>query len=74
MGKRLGDLGPARLKELQPSKKILAIRFSEKDLAELKRRAGIYAGGNVSAWIRYSALTHEPKREELADGEENQRA
>jgi hypothetical protein len=36
------------------------IKLTEKEFAELKKRANWWALGNLSAWLRYAGLEHTP--------------
>lgn len=39
---------------------VILIKVSKKDKAILKSNAQRHAEGNLSAWIRHTALNHEP--------------
>ena len=44
---------------------LMTIKVSEKELKELKDKADCYAGGNISAWLRYAGLKYVPEKKEL---------
>ncbi len=46
-------------------KRGLCLKFDEADFLLLKKKADMYAGGNVSAWVRYATLTLDPRPEDL---------
>lgn len=61
----------ARLRALKPGKlRAVLIRFLEDDLSTLKERADRHTLGNVSAWVRLSALAYEPEEKNLFSGNE----
>ena len=43
----------------------ITIKMIEKEKSEIQKKADLYAGGNMSAWLRYAALNHTPKKKEL---------
>ena len=47
--------------------RILSISVSPSELRTIKKLAQKYAGGNVSAWIRYCAINYKPKKHEVSD-------
>lgn len=47
--------------------RILSLSVSPSELRTIKKLAGKYAGGNVSAWIRYCAINYKPKKREIAE-------
>ena len=59
-----------RIKELRdlPTKTIVhTMRIPPEEYKQIKSLADEYAGGNVSAWFRYSARKYIPSQSELAD-------
>ena len=58
-----------RLKAISPRKRILnktiTLHIKEEDLEKIKALADKYAQGNLSAWIRYAAVNHTPKKSDL---------
>ncbi len=42
-------------------------RLSKEERNLIKLKAGIYAGGNMSAWILYCALNHKPRTQDMLE-------
>lgn len=55
------------LKELEKPERmtLLTFKVTKKQIEQLKAKADKYAGGNISAWLRYSALKYCPDKKEL---------
>lgn len=45
--------------------KTYTLRLTENDLIEIKKNADQYFAGNMSAWVRYSAINLKPKKSNL---------
>jgi len=45
--------------------KNVSIRISKEDFDAISRKADIYTGGNVTAWITYAATVYHPPKEDL---------
>lgn len=55
-----------RLKKNKKNKsELIAARVSVEELNKIKTKANIYAEGNISQWIVYSALNCKPKKTDL---------
>lgn len=50
---------------------IMRLTASERETIE--RNARKYAGGNISAWLRYTGIQHKPKPEELVHDDDDGR-
>lgn len=56
------------LKDLKkkPKRQLFTLKVSKEELETFREKAQIYAGGNISAWIRYAALKYAPVDKEIA--------
>lgn len=57
------------LKEVNKNKRIinLNLKLAQWELDEIKKNAEKYAGGNLSAWVRYAAMKTKPAKKELQE-------
>jgi len=58
-----------RIKSLisvERKKESVTIKMTQKQKDKIQKMADLYAGGNMSDWIRYAAVNHKPKKSELA--------
>lgn len=46
-------------------KKIVNFKVTDSEMDEIKKNASRFYNGNVSGWIRYTALNYAPKKSEL---------
>lgn len=55
------------IKELvKPPKRILHnLLLTPEEYKQIKKNAELYAGGNVSGWLRYTGMKYAPKHNEL---------
>lgn len=51
-----------KMKKAKPTLYLLNIKISDKELRVLKNKAKLYAGGNLSAWLRYCGANHRPAK------------
>lgn len=49
---------------MKPKLKMIAIKMSRLEYAELKFAAELYAKGNLSAWLRHAGRHYQPKKSE----------
>ena len=52
--------------------KIVNIKVGSKDRKNLNAKAGAYAKGNLSAWLRYAGLRYVPKKGEVISLDPNE--
>lgn len=52
--------------------KIVNIKVGSKDRKDLNAKAGAYAKGNLSAWLRYAGLRYVPKKGEVISLDPNE--
>lgn len=60
--------GGVKLKALiKPIRKdsSITIKIPAHEKEQIQKKADLYAQGNMSAWLRYVALNHKPKKNEL---------
>lgn len=50
--------------------KMINIRVSEDELKAIHEQAEKYTSGNITAWIKYTALNYRPKKSELHKGDQ----
>ena len=50
-----------------PKRHVINVKWTDKDLKELKKKADKYTNGNMSAWIRYAATQLDPKASDLTE-------
>lgn len=57
------------LKALAKNEKVKLVNFKAKDseLRIMEKNAKKYAGGNVSHWIRHSAMNYVPSKKDLSE-------
>ena len=55
-----------KLKIKKESSKVLVnFRVTKDELEEIKSLAKKYAGGNMTAWLKYTAINYKPKKSEV---------
>ena len=55
-----------KLKIKKDSNKVLVnFRVTKGELEEIKALAKKYAGGNLTAWLKYTAINYKPKKSEV---------
>lgn len=59
-----------KLKSLIKEKRTLMnFKVSKAEIKTIEANALLFAGGNVSAWLRYAAMNYKPKKGELKNVE-----
>lgn len=47
------------------------VKMTVQDFLKIQDKANEYTNGNFSAWMRYAALNHRPKKSDLENDEDN---
>jgi len=53
------------MKLKKETRKNLNLKVSESELKQIKKLADKYTNGNLSQWVRYTAINYRPKKSEL---------
>jgi hypothetical protein len=51
----------------KPKLKLMNFKVSAEDIAAIKRKAKLHAGGNISTWIRYASTQLTPKKKDIGE-------
>ncbi len=55
-----------RLKKPAKKKKVpVNLKMEHEEKEAIQVQADLYAGGNLSAWLRYAGLNHKPRKGDL---------
>lgn len=56
-----------RNKKLAPKTKLVNFKALPAELQAIQKKANEYTGGNLAAWVRFSAMNHVPKKSDLIE-------
>ncbi len=54
---------------LKPKKTLMNFKATQAEIKVIEANALKFAKGNVSAWLRHSAMNHKPTKKELTNAE-----